>query len=174
MDIGQAHLGAIEIWNVQLRNHEPYSFTRLKRVFLSDDSRHRVVMVDASKLLTCADRDTTDYVLPRVENWYPGKVRGLREFLDPNQVRIPEMPYVTIKTRNRRTLLGLVGLDKEGLVSFRNGQHRARYMAFAGATRFPVEVHETEVALLERYCAALEEDNNDGAPPTQDGDLLSK
>jgi hypothetical protein len=45
-------------------------------------------------------------------------------------------------------------LDKAGVVSFRNGQHRARYLAFAGAVSFPVEVHETEAALLERYCGA--------------------
>lgn len=38
------------------------------------------------------------------------------------------------------------------VVTFRNGQHRARYLAFAGATSLPVEVHETEAALLERYC----------------------
>lgn len=152
VEVDQAHCSDIEIWNVRLRNHEPYAFTRLKRAFVSDDSRHRVVMVDAKKLLSCADRDTTDYVLPRVEDWYPGKVRGICEFLDPSQARIPEMPYVTFRVRNRRTLLGLIGLDKEGVASFRNGQHRARYIVFAGATSFPVEVHETEAALLERYC----------------------
>nr|WP_235202033.1 hypothetical protein [Ralstonia pickettii] len=148
------HHSDVEVWNVRLRNREPYPSTRLQRAFTSDDSRHRVVMVDAQKLLACADRDTTDYVLPPVEEWYPGKVRGIREFLDPGQQRIPEMPYVTFRTRNSRTLLGLIGLNKEGVVSFRNGQHRARYLAFAGATSFPVEVHETEAALLERYCGA--------------------
>ena len=111
-------------------------------------------MVDLQKLLTCADRDTTDYVLPPVQNWYAGKTRGIRELLDPRQQRIPEMPYVTFRLRNRRTLLGSLGLEKEGVVSFRNGQHRARYLAFAGATSIPVEVHETEAVLLERYCGA--------------------
>ncbi len=154
MEIDQARRNDVEIWNVRLHNHEPYAFARLKRAFVSDDTRHRVVMVDAKKLLTCADRDTTDYVLPPVEEWYPGKVRGIRAFLDPSQSRIPEMPYVTINTRSRRMLFGLILLDKEGVVSFRNGQHRARYMAFAGAPSFPVEVHETEVALLERHCGA--------------------
>ncbi|MCO5396755.1 plasmid fertility inhibition factor family protein [Ralstonia soli] len=154
MEVDQALRSDVEIWNVRLRNHEPYEFARLKRVFVSDDSRHRVVMVDARKLLACADRDTTDYVLPPVADWYPGKARGIREFLDPSQPRIPEMPYVTFKTRHRRTLLGSIGLEKEGIASFRNGQHRARYLAFAGAASFPVEVHETEAALLERYCGA--------------------
>lgn len=154
MKVDQARRTDVEIWKVRLRNHEPYAYTRLKRAFVSDDSRHRVVMVDARKLLTCADRDTTDYVLPPVEQWYPGKIRGIREFLDPSHARIPEMPYVSFRTRNCRTLLGLVGLEKEGVVSFRNGQHRARYLAFAGAASFPVEAHETEAALLAVYCGA--------------------
>ncbi|RQR46487.1 hypothetical protein DIE19_35230 [Burkholderia sp. Bp9126] len=142
------------IWIVQLPGHEPYSFTRLKRVFSSGDVRHRVVVVDSQKLLECADRDTLDYVLPCVQYWHFGKMAGIREFLAPGQSKIPEMPYVTISTTHARTLLGWVGLSKEGVVSFRNGQHRARYMASFGATRFPVEVHETEAALLERYCGA--------------------
>jgi hypothetical protein len=63
------------------------------------------------------------------------------------------MPYVTFRIQSRRKLLGLIGIGREGVVSFRNGQHRARYLAFAGATCFPVEVHETEADLLERYCS---------------------
>ncbi|OCS48712.1 plasmid fertility inhibition factor family protein [Ralstonia pickettii] len=154
MAVDHAQGSDIQVWNVRLVNHEPYAFTRLKRAFVSDDARHCVVMVDVRKLLECADRDTTDYVLPAVPDWYPGKARGIREFLDPKRPRIPDMPYVTFKLRNRRTLLGSLGLEKEGVVSFRNGQHRARYLAFAGATSIPVEVHETEAALLERYCGA--------------------
>ena len=148
----QVHRGDTEVWTVHLHEHAPYDFVRLKRVFSSPDSRHRVVVVDARKLLACADLDTTDYVLPSPQYWHPGKVHGIREFLDPRQTRIPEMPYVTCITRNRRTLLGLIGFSKEGVVSFRNGQHRARYMAFAGAASFPVEVHETEADMLQRYC----------------------
>ncbi|WP_415868967.1 plasmid fertility inhibition factor family protein, partial [Burkholderia ubonensis] len=108
--------------------------------------------LNARKLLACADRDTNDYVLPSVQYWHPGKLHGICAFLDPGRPRVPEMPYVTFRTRSTRTLLGLIGFSKEGVVSFRNGQHRARYMAFAGATCFPVEVHETEADLLQRYC----------------------
>jgi hypothetical protein len=140
------------IWEVALPTHQPYLVTRLKSNFTQNDSRHCVVMVDAQKLLRCADRDTTDYVLPDVAYWHPGKVRGIREFLDPQQSRVPEMPYVTFCTRHRHTLLGLFGLAHEGVVSFRNGQHRARYMRFAGAASFPVEVHETEAKQLALYC----------------------
>lgn len=142
----------METWTVRLPGHTPYTITRLKRTFLSDDYRRRVVIIDTKELLTCADRDTSDYVLPDVQYWHLGKVHGIRGFLDPSQARIPEMPYVTFKTRNKRTLLGWIGLSKDGVVSFRNGQHSARYMASAGATSLPVEVHETETALLTRYC----------------------
>ncbi|WP_080439988.1 plasmid fertility inhibition factor family protein [Burkholderia ubonensis] len=154
MALDQVQRHDANTWIVQLPGHEPYAFTRLKRVFSSDDVRHRVVVVDSRKLLACADRDTIDYVLPHVPYWHPGKVSGIREFLAPGQLRIPEMPHVTISTKRARTLLGLVGLSKAGVVSFRNGQHRARYLAFVGATNFPVEVHETEAALLEHYCGA--------------------
>jgi len=140
------------VWEIVLPEHEHYTMTRLKAAFTEPGTRHRVVLVDVRKLLECADRDTTDYVLPDVPYWHPGKIRGIREFLDPSQVRIPDMPYVTFGTRHRRSFLGILGLAHEGVVSFRNGQHRARYLAYAGAKTFPVEVHETEAAALALYC----------------------
>jgi hypothetical protein len=140
------------IWTVPLSGHAAFSSVQIKRVFTLPDSRHVVVLVDARALLACADRDPTDYVLPAVPYWPPGKVRGLREFLEPGQARIPEMPYVLFSTRRTPGLVGLLGLSREGVVSFRNGQHRARYLAHAGAACFPVEVHETEAEALRKYC----------------------
>ena len=140
------------IWTVPLAEHSAYPIVRLKRIFNLPDSRHVVVLVDARALLACADRDPTDYVLPAPNYWQPGKVKGLRDFLEPGQTRIPEMPYVLFATRRTKGLAGLVGLSHEGIVSFRNGQHRARYMAHAGAVCFPVEVHETEAEALRKYC----------------------
>jgi hypothetical protein len=137
---------------VPLAHHPAYDHVRLKRVFEDDQSRHRVVVVDARKLLECAERDDTDYVLPPVGNWHSGKVKGIRDFLDPENVRIPAMPYVTVATRRVRGLLGWFGLQREGVVTFRNGQHRARYLAHAGAIAFPVEVHEREAGLLVTLC----------------------
>jgi hypothetical protein len=138
---------------VHLRNHPFYDHVRLKRVFVDEhDTRYCVVVVDARKLLQCADRDDTDYVLPPVSEWHSGKVRGIRAFLDPGNERIPTMPYVTIATRRAPGLLGRLGLDHEGVVAFRNGQHRARYLADAGAQAFPVEVHEREAPLLKVWC----------------------
>ena len=144
--------GSGPIWLVPLLGHPNYDHVRLKRVFEDDQSRHCVVIVDARKLLECAARDDTDYVLPPVGDWHSGKVKGIRDFLDPDNKRIPSMPYVTIETRRVRGLFGWLLLSSEGVVAFRNGQHRARYLAYAGAVAFPVEVHEREAALLTSLC----------------------
>ncbi|RDU95971.1 plasmid fertility inhibition factor family protein [Trinickia dinghuensis] len=144
--------GPGSIWLVPLPLHSHYDHVRLKRVFEDDQSRHRVVVVDARKLLECADRDDTDYVLPPVGNWHSGKVKGIRDFLDPENERIPAMPYVTVDTRRARGLLGWFGFHREGVVAFRNGQHRARYLAHMGAVAFPVEVHEREADRLTSLC----------------------
>lgn len=141
-------------WTVPLPDHEAYDHVRFKRVFTTDGTRHVVVIVDLQKLLVCADRDDTDYVLKPVDDWHSGKVRGIREFLDPDNERIPQMPYVTISKRRVAGLAGWLGLAHEGVVAFRNGQHRARYLAWAGASWLPVEVHEREAALLRELCGA--------------------
>lgn len=145
------------VYIVRLQGHAHYDFVRLKRVFHDPGSRHEVVLVDVKKLLECANRDDTDYVLKAVSDWHAGKVKGIREFLDPDNPRVPEMPYVTISVRRGQGLLGLLCVNREGVVAFRNGQHRARYLAHAGALCMPVEVHEREANLLRQMCAAAGE-----------------
>ncbi|WP_418789228.1 plasmid fertility inhibition factor family protein [Paraburkholderia pallida] len=153
-------------WVVPVPAHHPYDHVRFKRVFTTDGTRHEVVIVDLHKLLVCAERDDTDYVLKPVDDWHAGKVRGIREFLDPHNERVPQMPYVTIAKRRAGGLAGWFGLAHVGVVAFRNGQHRARYLAWAGATWLPVEVHEREAPLLRELCGAayLDEDGEGGAP----------
>ena len=147
------------LWVVPLPDHPAYDHVRLSRVFAADGTRHEVVIVDVRKLLQCADRDETDYVLKPVDEWHAGKVRGIREFLDPDNQRVPQMPYVTVSTRRAPGLAGWLRLAHEGVVTFRNGQHRARYLAWAGAVWLPVEVHEREAPLLRELCgAALSDD----------------
>jgi hypothetical protein len=151
-------------WTVPLPCHRAYDHVRLKRVFTTDGTRHEVVIVDLQKLLECADRDDTDYVLRPVDDWHAGKVRGIREFLDPENERVPQMPYVTISTRRAAGLSGWFGLAHVGVVAFRNGQHRARYLAWAGAVCLPVEVHEREAQLLRELCGAVEVIEGTAAP----------
>jgi hypothetical protein len=147
------------LWVVPLPGHPAYDHVRLTRVFSTDGTRHEVVIVDLHKLLLCADRDNTDYVLRPVDDWHAGKVRGIRDFLDPDSVRVPQMPYVTISTRRAPGFAGWLGIAREGVVAFRNGQHRARYLAWAGALWLPVEVHEREAPLLRELCGADEAGN---------------
>lgn len=138
----------VKLWRVDLPDHKTYAYTNLKRNFSSHDTRYAVVMVNARKLLAAIERDTSDYVLPAVSNWYPGKRNGLHQFLNPASQRIPEMPHVAIKISRQ----GFLFLQQEAVVSFRNGQHRARYMIDAGAVAFPVEVDATGAKLLARFC----------------------
>lgn len=144
------------LWIVPLIDHPPFDHVRFKRVFTTDGTRHEVVIVDLHRLLICADRDDTDYVLKPVDDWHTGKVRGIREFLDPQNERVPQMPYVTITKRRAPGVAGWFGMAHEGVVAFRNGQHRARYLAWAGALWLPVEVHEREAPLLRELCGAGE------------------
>jgi hypothetical protein len=151
------------LWTVPLPGHPAYDHVRLKRVFTTDGTRHEVVIVDLHKLLVCADRDNTDYVLRPVDDWHAGKVRGIRDFLDPENERVPQMPYVTISKRRTAGLAGWLGLAHEGVVAFRNGQHRARYLAWAGAVWLPVEVHEREAPMLRELCGVTEAANGNAA-----------
>ncbi|MGF6977077.1 hypothetical protein QFZ94_005527 [Paraburkholderia sp. JPY465] len=167
-----APTSAETVWIVPLREHSWYDHVRLKRVFVTDGTRHQVVLVDLRKLLVCANRDNTDYVLKPVAEWHAGKIRGIREFLDPDSARIPQMPYVTISTRRAPGLLGWIGIEREGVVAFRNGQHRARYLADAGARWCPVEVHEREAALLRELCGAADDARTEiRATPLSDSDV---
>jgi hypothetical protein len=147
------------VWVVPVPDHQAYDHVRLKRVFTTDGTRHEVVLVDLHKLLLCADRDDTDYVLKPVDDWHVGKVRGIREFLDPRNERVPQMPYVTITKRRAGGIAGWLGVAHVGVVAFRNGQHRARYLAWAGAAWMPVEVHEREAPLLRELCGVAGEDD---------------
>jgi hypothetical protein len=67
------------------------------------------------------------------------------------------MPWLTVTTRRASGLRGWLNFEREGVVAFRNGQHRARYLADAGARWFPVEVHEREAKLLRQVCGASDD-----------------
>ena len=140
-------------WEVRVPGLSPYGFTRVTRTPCSNSHHYQVVWVDARRLLACADRSPVSRAAP-VAQWYAGKRYGMEDFLMPIHQRVPEMPRVAFRLKRRRTLFGLLGLRKEGVVTFLDGMHRAQYMAFAGATQFPVEVHVREAALLQAHCGA--------------------
>lgn len=109
-----------------------------------------VVIVDAKKLMQCFRR--CSLAIPSADKWEPKKREGIREFLDPRAGPI-EMPYIGFELREKKHFLRLLKPRRHvGVVSFENGRHRARYLQFAGADCFPVEVNIKEANLLEIYC----------------------
>lgn len=154
MTFGQSSCTATAYWDVRVPALSPYGFTRLTRAACPNPEQYCVLVVKADDLLACADRALYTIELKAVPQWYVGKMYGMEDFLRPGHARVPEMPRVTVSMRRRHTLLGLMGVNKEAVVRFINGEHRARYMAFAGATEFPVEVMLSEADLLQRHCGA--------------------
>lgn len=154
MTFGQSSGIGAAYWDVRVPALPPYGFTRLTRAACPDPAQYCVVVVKADDLIACADRALYTPELKAVPQWYLGKMYGMEDFLRPVQARVPEMPRVTVRLRRRHTLFGLMGVNKEVVVRFINGEHRARYMAFAGATEFPVEVTLSEAELLQRHCGA--------------------
>lgn len=50
------------------------------------------------------------------------------------------MARVTVGLRGKHTLLNLMGVNREAVVRFINGQHRARKVAFAGAVQLATKL----------------------------------
>ncbi|EBY8685122.1 hypothetical protein D6S41_19040 [Salmonella enterica subsp. enterica serovar Agona] len=153
-----------DTWTVKLRDDHPgYTEVRLKRSLPGND-KYTVITVDAGKFLACYSNEIESYVLPPVRQWPPGKEDGIREFLNPS-AGTAEMPRVSFvikkKVTLRKRLLGLLkpvveSITEEPVLSFTNGRHRAVYMAYAGAFRFPVEIHVSEAELLRQYCGSAD------------------
>ena len=141
-------------WVVPIPRHRPYEHVRLQRVFAPDDDSHEVVLVDLRTLLLCADRDARTYGLKSVEDWDGEMADGIREFLNPENEYVPRMPYVSVTRRRKSGLAGWLGLASTVIVVFRVGQHRSRYLEWAGAAWLPVEVRVREAPLLRKLCGA--------------------
>ncbi|MGP8431808.1 plasmid fertility inhibition factor family protein [Paraburkholderia fungorum] len=142
-------------WRVHLGvTHTPYAYVEFKRSH-EHAAGYTVVLVDVERLMGCFERD--QLVIGRPTEWTETKREGIRQFLDPKEGAC-EMPVVgfSIRTRTHRRLLGFATprIEKVPVAGFTNGRHRARYLQYAGAKVMPVEVHETEAALLREHCGA--------------------
>jgi hypothetical protein len=140
-------------WTVQLiATHVPYTHVDLKRCRDHVDG-YQVVMVDLDRLITCFERD--HYAVPHVSAWAAAKRDGLQTFLNPAEGAC-EMPVVgfSLKEKTHQRCFGFIAprVETVAVASFTNGRHRTRYLQFAGAAVIPVEVHESEAALLRKYC----------------------
>lgn len=142
---------SVSTWPVQLApNHTPYSICHFKRE-LPENPDYTVVLVDTRKFMECYHREMKCYVIPTAENWTQEKREGIRNFLDPS-TGAPHMPRVGFNVREKKRLWGFLQSEIFGVVSFVNGRHRARYLLYAGAKCFPVEVHKGDAPFILQYC----------------------
>jgi hypothetical protein len=142
-------------WRVQLdASHTPYAHVDFKRSH-EHANGYMVVLVDVERFMACFDRDR--FVIGRPTEWSEAKREGLRQFLDPKEGAC-DMPVIgfSIRTTEHRRLFGLLAnrIEKVPVAGFTNGRHRARYLQHAGAKVMPVEVHESQAALLRQHCGA--------------------
>ncbi|WP_267095266.1 plasmid fertility inhibition factor family protein [Xanthomonas sacchari] len=86
-----------------------------------------------------------------VNEWPADRVSGLSGFLAPS-VQHPEMPLVSFEVRVERTWRSLWIEKQLPVLTFGNGRHRVRYLQYAGAPCFPVEVRAAGASLLAEWC----------------------
>jgi hypothetical protein len=141
-------------WRVELdHEHSGYQCLELKRRHPTSHD-YKVIIVRADKLLELWSRDS-DFFLPPVPKWKPGMRNRIRAFLDPEDIGTAEMPVVSMRSQTvwrwglRPPFFKRV---EEPVLSFTNGRHRARYLAYAGAATLPVEVTVRSAPLVEAYC----------------------
>lgn len=142
-------------WRVQLDpTHTPYAYVDFKRSH-EHAAGYTVVKVDVERFMTCFEQD--QLVIGPPTEWPEAKREGIRQFLDPKE-GVCDMPVVgfSIRIRKHRRFFGFAAprIEKVPVAGFTNGRHRARYLQHAGANVMPVEVHESEAALLREHCGA--------------------
>lgn len=143
------------VWNVPLgKAHEPYRDVRMHRRFAGLPN-YTVVIVDAQKFLRFFENDG-GFVIPPARKWDKKRLAYHRDKLAPQgRGGSVEMPIAGIESRDvvHSRFFGLWKRKcKETIVSFTNGRHRARYMEYAGARAFPVEVDVREASMMTALC----------------------
>lgn len=143
------------VWSVPLgQTHEAYRYVRLYRRF-AGLSTFTVVIVDAQKFLRLFENDA-GFVIPPARTWDKERLALHRDKLSPyGRSGSVEMPIAEIETREvlRSRFLGLwKKMREEQIVSFTNGRHRARYLEYAGALAFPVEVDIRNAPMMLEHC----------------------
>lgn len=142
---------SVKTWSVKLNpNHTPYNICNFKRE-LPNNLNYTVVIVDTERFMECYHNEMKCYVIATADKWTHEKREGIRDFLDPN-TGAPHMPRIGFVIRERKRLWGLIKPETFAVVSFTNGRHRSRYLQYAGAKCFPVEVHTKQAPLLLQYC----------------------
>jgi hypothetical protein len=141
-------------WPVELDHRHPgYQRLELKRRHPTGLD-YKVVIVRTERLLELWSRDGT-FFLPPVPEWKEEKRNGIRAFLDPADPGTAEMPVVSMRSQTVRRWgwwPPFFTHVEEPVLTFTNGRHRARYLAYAGAQTIPVEVTARSAPLVEAHC----------------------
>ena len=120
-----------------------------------------VVWVNTEKIMRCFERDT--YCVPPAHEWSSEELRDVLKSLHPQSQSkaVVYLPCVSIYCKTiieYPSLLSSLGLKLFGkktkvpIVSYENGRYRSRFLQFAGAPYFPVEVSVNEASLLREFC----------------------
>lgn len=134
-------------------NHKEYSTVYLYARY-HDRPDTTVVWVDMARFMKCFTREQGHFYLDSVDTWPVSDKQKIRAYLDPS-TGAAYMPYVSFGVYQEHT--GLWHFRKHrsvGVVSFSDGRHRARYLEYAGARAFPVEVSVNEAPMLREWCGA--------------------
>lgn len=138
-------------WSVPLgKTHTAYTHIEFKRG--SSSPSHTVILVDTIKFIALYE-DNGDSLAP-IQNatlWPKAKLNGLASFLKPS-VNRPEMPRISFELRRIYSWRNLWRLKLVPILTFANGRHRVRYLEYAGAKCFPVEVSTEGASALAHYC----------------------
>ncbi|MGM9516964.1 GNAT family N-acetyltransferase [Roseateles sp. DB2] len=138
-------------WTIALGAGAPYPFVHLKRRHAGRPD-YQVVEVDLALLLAMHDRDQMRISNP--EHWALEKRAGLQQFLDPKDPYPAEMPIVSVWDAPKPGWWARLRKHRWPAVSFTNGRHRARLLAYFGAKRLTVEVHISAAPRLIELCGA--------------------
>ncbi|SPZ02576.1 Uncharacterised protein [Pseudomonas luteola] len=153
------------VWHVPLSaNHPEYQSVGLRR--RHNDDSHTVIIVDVKRLIEYSDNDLPCYVKEPVEQWSEHDKQGVFDFLKPPTARQTyiEMPIVAFGTRTRyfrvprfkifQEIFQKTESEEVNYVSYVNGRHRTRYLAYAGAIQMPVMCSIKVAESLRLHCGA--------------------
>lgn len=123
---------------------------------------YTVIWIDTERFMACFERD--HFVIPPVSEWNESRFNHVRDNLMPDRrgLRSPEMPVAHLRLVTRTVyprfwgFFGLFGKQVTfPVIAFTNGRHRSRYLQYAGAKTFPVEIELSNLELVCLHCGVL-------------------
>ncbi|WP_374730575.1 MULTISPECIES: plasmid fertility inhibition factor family protein [Vreelandella] len=139
------------VWHVPLSaSHSPYQEVQFKRG--REGFNYGVLIVDSEKFIALYDNNS-DSITPidKASEWSESKRNEICAFLDPSAGPC-EMPRVSFSWNEARSWRSLWRAKQLPDLCFGNGRHRSRYLHYAGASCFPVEVGLDGIESLRAIC----------------------